>query len=171
MLHKSCSHNSAQHIQMLHDTNFMLAQLCSSRSDASQCMLVCSNTHVPNLLHALVHVHARSQDMLQQHAQKTCSCITFHSSLMGSRFSGVWGMSCSRHQEFTHAQIPNAQNENLVLEGLVEATAMMHHTQLALQDVYNHHCRYVNSASGVDFTTIGQCLRWQETDQGAPAPC
>ena len=40
-----------------------------------------------------------------------------------------------------------------------------------LQDVYNHHCRYVNSASGVDFTTIGQCLRWQETDQGAPAPC
>ena len=44
------------------------------------------------------------------------------------------------------------KNENHVLVEVVEATAMMHHTQLALQDVYNHHCRYVEMASHLHIT-------------------
>ena len=51
-------------------------------------------------------------------------------------------MTCSRLKVFIHIQIPNAQNENHVLVEVVEATAMMHHTQLELQDIYNHHWRW-----------------------------
>ena len=72
--------------------------------------------------------------MLRTHAQTTCSdhmlSYRSHSSLMGS----------------------DVQNENHVLVEVVEATAMMRHTQLVLQDVYNHHCRYVEMASHLHIT-------------------
>ena len=138
-MHQTCSHAT------MPTSHLFMVMSCSRASP-----------HAPNLLVVIVHVHECSIIVLKQHAQNTCSdrMLRPHAQLQITLKLDGLKVSCHDHgsKNAPHARIPDVQNENHVLVEVVEATAMMHHTQLVLQDVYNHHCRYVEMASHLHIT-------------------
>ena len=147
----TCSHSD-------HALPLMIMHLFHISSMLMPTCYICSITHdtphASNLLHVLVHV---------MFIHSTCSCdsarlvcYSHHACQLHPNALKLDGLkvSCRDHssKNAPHARIPGVQNENHVLVEVVEATAMMHHTQLALQDVYNHHCRYVEMASHLHIT-------------------
>ena len=152
-----CSYVGSTHVHVMHSC---FTTCHNAHMSALHMFSVCKECHA-FMLHHMLRTFLLSSFM-SMNAPSTCSACSHNSAQL------LCYSQCTHRQPFNalkldimrdhgsknapHARIPNVQNENHVLVEVVEATAMMHHTQLALQDVYNHHCRYVEMASHLHIT-------------------